>query len=146
MGRPPNITREARPAGHSATPPLAAAAEAPPTPTQDMTLDLDLRIWHQLKILAERKAVPVHDLIIEAIHDFFEKNGGPLIDAAFLPVMESTTLPEHDRSGAVPTAAMPPPVAPRGSPGRPMDEEEKVLAGRADANMPALLTRDVPGG
>jgi len=27
-----------------------------------------------------------------------------------------------------------------------LDEEEKVLAGRADANMPALLTRDVPGG
>ena len=25
-------------------------------------------------------------------------------------------------------------------------EEEKVLAGRADANIPALLTKDVPGG
>jgi hypothetical protein len=28
----------------------------------------------------------------------------------------------------------------------PMDDEEKVLAGRPDANIPALLTRDVPGG
>ena len=28
----------------------------------------------------------------------------------------------------------------------PMDDEEKVLAGRADANIPALLTKDVPGG
>ena len=28
----------------------------------------------------------------------------------------------------------------------PMDDEEKVLAGRADANMPALWTKDVPGG
>jgi hypothetical protein len=27
-----------------------------------------------------------------------------------------------------------------------MEDEEKVLAGRPDANMPALLTRDVPGG
>lgn len=27
-----------------------------------------------------------------------------------------------------------------------MLEEEKVLAGRIDVNMPALLTRDVPGG
>jgi Protein of unknown function (DUF2934) len=27
-----------------------------------------------------------------------------------------------------------------------MSEEEKVLAGRIDVNMPALLTRDVPGG
>jgi Protein of unknown function (DUF2934) len=26
------------------------------------------------------------------------------------------------------------------------DEEEKVLAGRRDANMPALLTKDVRGG
>jgi hypothetical protein len=25
-------------------------------------------------------------------------------------------------------------------------EEERVLAGRADANIPALLTKDVPGG
>jgi hypothetical protein len=28
----------------------------------------------------------------------------------------------------------------------PMDEEEKLLAGRSDVNMPALLTKDVPGG
>jgi hypothetical protein len=27
-----------------------------------------------------------------------------------------------------------------------IDEEEKVLAGRADVNLPALLTKDVPGG
>jgi hypothetical protein len=29
---------------------------------------------------------------------------------------------------------------------RPMEEEDKVLAGRADANIPALLTKDVKGG
>jgi len=28
----------------------------------------------------------------------------------------------------------------------PMDDEEKVLANRSDANIPALLTRDVLGG
>ena len=27
-----------------------------------------------------------------------------------------------------------------------VDDEEKVLAGRLDANMPALLTKDVQGG
>jgi hypothetical protein len=27
-----------------------------------------------------------------------------------------------------------------------MDDEEKVLAGRSDANFPALLTKDVQGG
>jgi len=28
----------------------------------------------------------------------------------------------------------------------PEGDEEKILAGRADANFPALLTKDVPGG
>jgi hypothetical protein len=28
----------------------------------------------------------------------------------------------------------------------PLEDEEKVLAGRPDANIPALLTKDVPGG
>jgi hypothetical protein len=31
-------------------------------------------------------------------------------------------------------------------PVQPMDDEEKVLAGKPDANMPALLTKDVLGG
>jgi len=30
--------------------------------------------------------------------------------------------------------------------GTAMSEEEKVLEGRADANIPAILTKDVPGG
>jgi hypothetical protein len=36
-----------------------------------------------------------------------------------------------------------------GSQGRddePMEDEEKILAGRPDANIPALLTKDVHGG
>jgi Protein of unknown function (DUF2934) len=28
----------------------------------------------------------------------------------------------------------------------PMDDEEKIIAGRPDANIPALLTKDVRGG
>ena len=28
----------------------------------------------------------------------------------------------------------------------PIGDEEKIMAGRADANLPALLTKDVPGG
>jgi hypothetical protein len=28
----------------------------------------------------------------------------------------------------------------------PMEDEEKVLAGRLDVNLPAMLTKDVPGG
>ena len=37
-------------------------------------------------------------------------------------------------------------VAGQKSRAEPMDEEEKILAGRKDVNMPALLTRDVQGG
>lgn len=37
-------------------------------------------------------------------------------------------------------------VAGQNSRAEPMDEEEKILAGRKDVNMPALLTRDVQGG
>jgi hypothetical protein len=28
----------------------------------------------------------------------------------------------------------------------PMEDEEKIIAGRSDVNYPALLTKDVPGG
>jgi hypothetical protein len=34
----------------------------------------------------------------------------------------------------------------RDEPDEIVEEEEKVLAGRADVNLPALLTKDVPGG
>jgi Protein of unknown function (DUF2934) len=37
-------------------------------------------------------------------------------------------------------------AAQRGQNDERMEDEEKILAGRSDANMPALLTRDVPGG
>jgi hypothetical protein len=35
---------------------------------------------------------------------------------------------------------------PNGSHEDPFEEEEKLLAGKHDVNMPALLTRDVKGG
>ena len=31
-------------------------------------------------------------------------------------------------------------------PDEPMEDEEKILAGRNDVNYPAMLTKDVPGG
>jgi Protein of unknown function (DUF2934) len=34
----------------------------------------------------------------------------------------------------------------RGEDAEPIEDEEKVLAGRMDANIPAMLTKDVPGG
>ena len=37
-------------------------------------------------------------------------------------------------------------VTPPTSPEDTVEDEEKVLAGRADANIPAMLTKDVPGG
>jgi len=61
---------------------------------------------------------------------------------------------------AMEQAAAPPAPAPRKPPRRAakrstpprvhipdhLEDEEKVLAGRPDVNMPALLTKDVPGG
>jgi hypothetical protein len=35
---------------------------------------------------------------------------------------------------------------PEPGPDESMLDEERILAGRIDANMPALLTKDVPGG
>ncbi len=37
-------------------------------------------------------------------------------------------------------------IAEHGRNDEPMEDEEKVLAGRPDANIPALLTKDVLGG
>ncbi len=31
-------------------------------------------------------------------------------------------------------------------PEEPMEDEEKIMAGRSDVNYPAMLTKDVPGG
>jgi hypothetical protein len=31
-------------------------------------------------------------------------------------------------------------------PDEPMEDEEKIIAGRHDVNYPAMLTKDVPGG
>jgi hypothetical protein len=44
-----------------------------------MTLRLEIDAWRQLKILAANKAVPAHDLIIEALNDLFKKYGKPPI-------------------------------------------------------------------
>ncbi len=50
-------------------------------------------------------------------------------------------MPEtDDAKGEVPKGTAQP------LPEEAMEEEEKVLAGKPDANMPALLTRDVLGG
>lgn len=57
-------------------------------------------------------------------------------------------MPEPDRSEKPPAGETAATVSNAGAQDEPeaMDEEEKVLAGHADANMPALLTKDVPGG
>ena len=38
------------------------------------------------------------------------------------------------------------PAAAHGRDDEPMEDEEKILAGRPDVNIPALLTKDVHGG
>jgi hypothetical protein len=39
-----------------------------------------------------------------------------------------------------------PPLAQESGTATPMEDEEKILAGRIDVNLPALLTKDVQGG
>jgi hypothetical protein len=52
--------------------------------------------------------------------------------------------PKHPRDGsATETTATDVRAEPLSEP---MGEEEKILDSRMDVNMPALLTRDVPGG
>ena len=58
----------------------------------------------------------------------------------------SAMMPVPDRDEKPPARGRASSVRKRGPSDEPMDEEEKVLAGRPDANMPALLTQDVLGG
>jgi hypothetical protein len=63
----------------------------------------------------------------------------------------SAMMPEPDRDEQPPACGRASSVRKHGPSDEPMDEEEmdeeeKVLAGHPDANMPALLTQDVPGG
>jgi hypothetical protein len=63
----------------------------------------------------------------------------------------SAMMPEPDRDEKPPACGRASSVRKHGPSDEPMDEEEmdeeeKVLAGHPDANMPALLTQDVPGG
>ena len=55
-------------------------------------------------------------------------------------------MPDPDRTTKQPARETPNSIGELGRHDEPMDEEEKVLAGRADVNMPGLLTRDVLGG
>ena len=55
-------------------------------------------------------------------------------------------MSEPDRKQLPSIAPTVQPAAPTAPPADVMDDEEKVVAGQQDANMPALLTRDVPGG
>ncbi len=55
-------------------------------------------------------------------------------------------MPEPDRDENQPASETARAADNRVRPDESMEDEEKVLAGRLDANMPALLTKDVPGG
>jgi hypothetical protein len=55
-------------------------------------------------------------------------------------------MPEPDRDEKPPARGRESSIRERGPSDEPTDEEERVLAGHPDANMPALLTQDAPGG
>ena len=140
MGRAPHIP---------VTPPASgpSPAQTPFPALQERVLRLHTEVWAQLEILAGQRAVPVQHLISEALADFLEKNPSSQIAAACAPATAPAALPTStlDGTASIP-GTLPPASAPRGSAIRSLDEEEKLLAGRVDVNLPALLTRDVPGG
>ena len=70
------------------------------------------------------------DLIREAAYFIWEREGRPS-GRALEHWMRATTEAQAPADGRD---------------NEPMDDEEKVLAGRPDANLPALLTKDVLGG
>ena len=74
--------------------------------------------------------------------------GPPYAEVIASPVFAngSAMMPEPDCDERPPARGRASSVRKRGPSDERMDEEEKVLAGRTDANMPALLTQDVPGG
>ena len=55
-------------------------------------------------------------------------------------------MPEADRDTVQPVPDAPPSAGKQPSREDFLNEEEKILAGRTDVNMPAVLTKDVPGG
>ena len=58
----------------------------------------------------------------------------------------SMTMPESNRGKERPVQKKRPSTGKNEGRKDVMEEEEKILAGRTDVNMPALLTKDVPGG
>lgn len=52
--------------------------------------------------------------------------------------------PPRNNKNAIPEKAKS--IAQIGNEDERMEDEEKIMAGRADVNYPALLTKDVPGG
>ena len=60
----------------------AKALEAPAKAKADeaikgQTLRLNMDAWRQLKLMAIDRALPAHDLLIEAVNDYFAKHGKP---------------------------------------------------------------------
>jgi hypothetical protein len=57
----------------------AAAPESDDTPRRGVTLRLNEAAWRQLKQAALDRGVPSHDLLIEALNEWFSKQGKPPI-------------------------------------------------------------------
>jgi hypothetical protein len=55
-------------------------------------------------------------------------------------------MPRPHQDAEQPDPGTEPAIKQRDHSNEPLEDEEKVLAGRTDANIPAMLTKDVPGG
>ena len=59
--------------------PAAAASPAEDAPRRGMTLRLREDAWRQLKVAALDRGETAHDLLLEALNDWFTKQGKPPI-------------------------------------------------------------------
>ena len=63
----------------TAAPALPAASEPDNSARRGVTLRLNETAWRQLKQAALDRGVPSHDLLIEALNEWFGKQGKPPI-------------------------------------------------------------------
>ena len=68
-----------KPAPAVEAPAAAPDTSGPKAPLKGMTLRLNEPAWKQLKGLAIDEGRPAHDILIDAVNDYFRKSGKPPI-------------------------------------------------------------------
>ena len=76
MAKRAKLTKFTETKAKDAAPPAPAKADEAPV-IKGQTLRLNMDAWRQLKFMAIDRAIPAHELLIEALNDYFVKHGKP---------------------------------------------------------------------